>query len=165
MDYGHNDSEPRRSGSFSRISSTNSSLRRHSFNLVGAIHHDIDDDSDCRSVSEAGDIGDRALHSKRYNGSVSSRSRFSFDNNGENLVVPIQEDSFKESQLPTASPASPDSLLHDQGQNKVGLSCILSFSIVMTSYHSLRTIHYSIYVGYLWDTFMCRSAKKSSHGS
>ncbi|KAI3728008.1 hypothetical protein L6452_16633 [Arctium lappa] len=58
MDYGHNDSETRRSGSFSRISSTNSSLRRHSLNLVGAVHHEVDDDSDCRSASEAGDIGD-----------------------------------------------------------------------------------------------------------
>ncbi|KVH95170.1 fluoride export protein 2 [Cynara cardunculus var. scolymus] len=113
MDYG---SEPRRSGSFSRISSTNSSFRRHSFNQVGAVHHEVDDDSDCRSVSEAGDIGDRALHSKRYSGS--GRPRFSFDNNGENVVVPIQEHPFKESQLPTASPASPDTLLHDQGQNK-----------------------------------------------
>ncbi|KAI3501609.1 hypothetical protein L1887_29512 [Cichorium endivia] len=118
MDHGHNGSEPRRSGSFSRISSTNSSLRRHSSNRLGSGHYEADNDSDHQSVSEAGDIGDRALHSKRHSGNESGRPVFSFDNFGENLVVPIQEDSFKESHLPTPSPSSPDAILHDKGQNE-----------------------------------------------
>nr|XP_043639094.1 fluoride export protein 1-like [Erigeron canadensis] len=97
------DSEPRRSGSFSRI--TNSSFRRPSFNFSGGGHHEADDDS----VSEAGDIGERELNSKRYSGS--GRSRFSFDNLAERPIVPVE----KESQLPTASP---DPILRDKEQNE-----------------------------------------------
>ncbi|XP_076892165.1 uncharacterized protein LOC143543814 [Bidens hawaiensis] len=84
------ESEPRRSGSFSRISSTNSSFRRRSLNRLGSNHYEIDDDS----VSEAGDIGDRALNSRRYS--------------GENMVLPIHEHSVKELQLEVASPTSPN---------------------------------------------------------
>lgn len=60
MDYETKDYEPRRSGSFG-------SLRRRSLSLR-------DDDFESESVSEAGDIGDRALHSNRYSGS--GRVRF-----------------------------------------------------------------------------------------
>ncbi|KAI7732719.1 hypothetical protein M8C21_001897 [Ambrosia artemisiifolia] len=112
MDHGLNESEPRKSGSFSHISSTNSSFRRRSFNRFGSSHHEIDDDS----VSEAGDIGDRALSSRRY--SESGRPRFSFDNTGENVGLPIQEHPFKDSQIPTASPASPGAILLGKDQNE-----------------------------------------------
>lgn len=122
MDYGHNDCEPRRSGSFSRISSTNSSFRRQSFNFNQS---GANDDSDHLSVSEAGDIGDRALHSKRHSGNESGRPVFPFE---ENLVLPIQEHSFKESHLPTPSPSSPDAILHDKGQNQV--SFFMSYHII-----------------------------------
>ncbi|CAI9274838.1 unnamed protein product [Lactuca saligna] len=82
------------------------------FNQSGA-----NDDSDQLSVSEAGDIGDRALHSKRHSGNESGRPVFPFE---ENLVLPIQQHSFKESHshLPTPSPSSPDAILHDKGQNQ-----------------------------------------------
>lgn len=112
MDHVHNDSELRRSGSFSRISSTKSSFRRQSFNLSGA-----DDDDD--SVSEAGDIGDRALHSNRYSGS--GRPRLSFDSIGENPVFPIEEHYANESQLPTA-------IVDEKDQNEVGFRGVLCFS-------------------------------------
>ncbi|KAI7726973.1 hypothetical protein M8C21_011398 [Ambrosia artemisiifolia] len=112
MDHGLNESEPRKSGSFSHISSTNSSFRRRSFNRFGSSHHEIDDDS----VSEAGDIGDRALSSRRY--SESGRPRFSFDNTGENVGLPIQEHPFKDAQIPTASPASPGAILLGKDQNE-----------------------------------------------
>lgn len=101
MDHGQNESEPRRSGSFSRISSTHSSFRRHSFNRLGSSNYENDDDS----VSEAGDIGDRELHSRRHSG---SGPVFSFDGTRENVVLPIEEHPIKESQLPTASPTSPE---------------------------------------------------------
>ncbi|KAK1438358.1 hypothetical protein QVD17_04166 [Tagetes erecta] len=102
MDHGQNEPEPRRSGSFSRISSTHSSFRRHSFNRLGSSNYENDDDS----VSEAGDIGDRELHSTRYSGS--GGAMFSFDATRENVVLPIEEHPIKESQLPTASPTSPE---------------------------------------------------------
>ncbi|KAK9049057.1 hypothetical protein SSX86_031976 [Deinandra increscens subsp. villosa] len=109
MDHGQNESEPRRSGSFSRISSTHSSFRRHSFNRLGSSHYEIDDDS----VSEAGDIGDRALDSKRYSGSGGPMFYL-----GENVVLPIQEHSFKESQIPPVASPLPNAILLDKDQNE-----------------------------------------------
>ena len=84
MDIGTADSEPRRSGSFSCTSSVNSSLRRRSISLSAAAPVHIDDDIESEIVSEAGDIGDRALHSNRY--SESSSYRFSVDHALENGV-------------------------------------------------------------------------------
>ncbi|KAL2520045.1 camphor resistance CrcB family protein [Forsythia ovata] len=98
MDHETREFEPRCSGSFGRASSASSSLRRHSSNLSFAIHHQVEDDIESESVSEAGDIGDRALYTHRY--SESGRHRLSFDNVTETgVVAPIQED--------TASPVSP----------------------------------------------------------
>ncbi|XP_015885620.3 uncharacterized protein LOC107421017 isoform X2 [Ziziphus jujuba] len=74
-----------RSGSFSRTSSTASSIRRRSFSLSGALPSQRDDDVESETVSEAGDIGDRALQSNRY--SESGSFGFSFDHAPENGVV------------------------------------------------------------------------------
>lgn len=105
MDLETREFEPRWSGSFGRASSANSSLRRQSSNLSFAIQHPVDEDVESESISEAGDIGDRALYSRRY--SESGRHRFSFDNVTENgVVVPIQEDTA----VNTASPVSPSTL-------------------------------------------------------
>ncbi|CAA3012956.1 fluoride export 2 [Olea europaea subsp. europaea] len=105
MDRETHEFVPRRSGSFGRASSANSSLRRQSSNLSFAIQHLVDDDVESESISEAGDIGDRALYSRRY--SESGRHRFSFDNVIENgVVVPIQEDAA----VNTDSPVSPSTL-------------------------------------------------------
>ncbi|XP_075639217.1 fluoride export protein 1-like isoform X2 [Castanea sativa] len=95
MDIGTADFEPRRSGSFSCTSSANSSLRRRSISLSAAAHVHIDDDIESEIVSEAGDIGDRALHSNRH--SESSSHRFSVDHALENGV---------------SAPTSGDTLLH-----------------------------------------------------
>ncbi|XP_030925791.1 uncharacterized protein LOC115952712 isoform X2 [Quercus lobata] len=95
MDIGTADSEPRRSGSFSCTSSANSSLRRRSISLSAAAPVHIDDDIESEIVSEAGDIGDRALHSNRH--SESSSHRFSVDHALENGV---------------SAPTSGDNLLH-----------------------------------------------------
>ncbi|XP_023916802.1 fluoride export protein 1 isoform X2 [Quercus suber] len=84
MDVGTADSEPRRSGSFSSTSSAYSSLRRRSISLSAAAPVHIDDDIESEIVSEAGDIGDRALHSNRH--SESSSHRFSVDHALENGV-------------------------------------------------------------------------------
>ncbi|KAM3699122.1 hypothetical protein ACJW31_05G001600 [Castanea mollissima] len=94
-DIGTANFEPRRSGSFSCTSSANSSLRRHSISLSAAAPVHIDDDIESEIVSEAGDIGDRALHSNRHG--ESSSHRFSVDHALENGV---------------SAPTSGDTLLH-----------------------------------------------------
>lgn len=90
-------SGPGQSGSFNRANSDSSSLRRHSLNSLNSLSSSyispdqVDDDIESEAVSEAGDIGDRALHSRRS--SESGRLRFSFDNVVENsVVVPIMGD-------------------------------------------------------------------------
>lgn len=71
-----------------KINSGGSSIRRRSLSISSHISHhtDNDDDAECESVSEAGDIGDR----------VTIRScsfRLSFDNRSENeAVVSIPEE-------------------------------------------------------------------------
>ncbi|KAK6132028.1 hypothetical protein DH2020_034254 [Rehmannia glutinosa] len=90
-----------------RLSGGGSSRRRSL-----SISQQFDDDVESESVSEAGDIGDRALHSKRI--SASGRStRFSFDNVAENgIVVPIQDDnSFAVPVLENVSPVSVDAIV------------------------------------------------------
>ncbi|KAK0575597.1 hypothetical protein LWI29_003424 [Acer saccharum] len=89
MDYGTNAPEARQTGSFSQTSSTSSSLRRRSLSLSGVVHSHIDDGIESESVSEAGDIGDRALNSNRF--SESGSLRLSIDNamnNGVNFPIP-----------------------------------------------------------------------------
>lgn len=67
-----------------KINSGGSSIRRRSLSISSHISHhtDNDDDAECESVSEAGDIGDR----------VTIRScsfRLSFDNRSENEAVVV----------------------------------------------------------------------------
>ncbi|KAL3638798.1 hypothetical protein CASFOL_016705 [Castilleja foliolosa] len=89
MDHQNQELESIRIGSFGRLSHVGSS-RRRSFSTSFALAQQIDDAVENESVSEAGDIGDRALHSNRI--STSSRIRFSFDSVSENgIVVPIQD--------------------------------------------------------------------------
>ncbi|XP_048439007.1 uncharacterized protein LOC125476695 isoform X1 [Pyrus x bretschneideri] len=68
---GTNDTELRRSVSNDRTSRATSSLRRRSLSLSHVQPSQIDDDNESESVSEAGDIGDRALHSNRHSESGS----------------------------------------------------------------------------------------------
>ncbi|KAK6939836.1 putative fluoride ion transporter CrcB [Dillenia turbinata] len=78
--------EHRRSGSIGRTSSAASSLRRRSINWSGALPLQTDEDIESEIVSQAGDIGDRALHSNsgsernslRRSLDVGSESRFAF---------------------------------------------------------------------------------------
>lgn len=81
-----------RSGSFGRTSSAGSSLRRRSCGVPGSVPSQIDDDLESETVSQAGDIGDRALHSNRV--SESGSFRISVDYALESgVAVPIQENS------------------------------------------------------------------------
>ncbi|CAK7347023.1 unnamed protein product [Dovyalis caffra] len=109
MDHGINESEPNLSGSFGQTSSVGSSVRRHSLSLSRSISFQVDDDIESENVSEAGDIGDRALHSKRH--SESGKIRLSVDNGLENgMVVPVSEDNYwthDSTALNTRSPVSP----------------------------------------------------------
>ncbi|XWS21597.1 hypothetical protein CRYUN_Cryun30bG0067900 [Craigia yunnanensis] len=77
MDHGTNNSEPTQPGPFSRTSSPGSSLRKRSLSISSVMSFQIDDDVHSETVSEAGDIGDRALHSNRH--SVNSSFRLSVD--------------------------------------------------------------------------------------
>ncbi|XP_050130159.1 uncharacterized protein LOC126606816 [Malus sylvestris] len=68
---GTNDTEPRRSVSNDRTSNATSSLRRRFLSLSHVQPSQIDEDNESEFVSEAGDIGDRALHSNRHSESGS----------------------------------------------------------------------------------------------
>lgn len=81
MERENNNSQLRRSGSVSRTSSINSSLRRRSLSISNFIFPLEDDDMESKSVSEAGDIGDRILHSNRH--SASGRHHLSIDSTNE----------------------------------------------------------------------------------
>lgn len=115
MELKNDDQEPRRSMSHGRTSSTGSSLRRGSLSLSSVFPNQMDDDIESEMVSEAGDIGDRALNSKRY--SESGSVRLSADHAIENgLVFRTQEDTLLHpigfwsrdlSTLNSVSPVSP----------------------------------------------------------
>ncbi|XP_019180943.1 PREDICTED: uncharacterized protein LOC109175996 isoform X2 [Ipomoea nil] len=90
MDQGDNESELRRSGSFARTSSS-CSMRRNSRTLSFSFSPQLENDDGSESVSEAGDIGDRALCSNRYSGS--GRLVLSAESAAESgMVVPIAEE-------------------------------------------------------------------------
>ncbi|CAK8566366.1 unnamed protein product [Lathyrus sativus] len=59
-----------------------SSIRRRSLSLSSHRSHHTDNDVDCESVSEAGDIGDRALPSRRFSESNSFHSE-----NGSTVIT------------------------------------------------------------------------------
>ena len=78
------DSQLTQSACFGQSNRGDSSLRRRSLPQLG-------DDTDSESVSEAGDIGDRALSSKRYSGS--GRIHFLDDNvSNNNFALPVQQE-------------------------------------------------------------------------
>ncbi|KAL8485551.1 hypothetical protein ACS0TY_027736 [Phlomoides rotata] len=84
MDHQNVDLDSRRSSSFS-------SSRRRSLSISFSLPRQFEDLIDSDAVSEAGDIGDRALHSNRT--SASGRSHFSLDNLSQNRsVFPLQDD-------------------------------------------------------------------------
>lgn len=115
MELKNDDRGPRRSMSHGRTSSTGSSLRRGSLSLSSVFTNQMDDDIESERVSEAGDIGDRALNSKRY--SESGSVRLSADNATENgIFFPTQGDTLLHpvgfwsrdlSPLNSVSPVSP----------------------------------------------------------
>ncbi|XP_019055167.1 PREDICTED: fluoride export protein 2 isoform X2 [Nelumbo nucifera] len=93
-DYnGMNGNGPRQGGgSCGQISGIGSLQRRHSLSLSRGFVQ-VSDDLESETMSQAGDIGDRALHSNRY--SENSSFRFSLDDNSlrlENGVGSIPED-------------------------------------------------------------------------
>ncbi|KAH8508873.1 hypothetical protein H0E87_010859 [Populus deltoides] len=93
MDRGTNESKPNLSESFRQTSNVGSSVRRRSLSFSRSRSFQVDDDIESENVSEAGDIGDRALHSKRHNesGSIS----LSIDSELENgTVFPLSNDNF-----------------------------------------------------------------------
>ncbi|KAG4194251.1 hypothetical protein ERO13_A06G042200v2 [Gossypium hirsutum] len=103
MDRGTDNPEPTRTGAFSRTGSLGSSLRKRSFSVSSSVSYRIDDDIGSEAVSEAGDIGDRALQSNRH--SVSSSCRLSLDLAMEGGSVIHPEDLHKVS---VASPVPED---------------------------------------------------------
>lgn len=161
MDRGTHEFVPRRSGSFGRASSANSSLRRQSSNLSFAIQHLVDDDVESESISEAGDIGDRALYSRRY--SESGRHHFSFDNVTENgVVVPIQEDTavntdspVSPSTLQTISPLSTDAIHPSKDKKKVSFLLLFLWFVVPVVWNIIVQLeHEGDGVGLFGDFYM-----------
>ncbi|XVF36862.1 hypothetical protein REPUB_Repub19eG0095100 [Reevesia pubescens] len=132
MDYGTNYSEPTRTGSFSRTSSCGSSLRKRSLSISSAVSFQNDDDIHREAVSEAGDIGDRALHSNGQ--SVSSSFRLSVDQamesgavihpaelNTSSLISTVPED------VISPLPVDPQKCSGDKSQEKQGLPLLLEY--------------------------------------
>lgn len=136
MDHNRHRPEARRSMSLGRTSSTGSSVRRHSFNQTGLKPFNMVDDIESESVSEAGDVGNRALHSRRYSLSGS----LSFDNNPLECgaIFPLQDallhqhgswsnnrESINTAYLATpvqiVSPLPTDALFHRPNETKVSL--------------------------------------------
>ncbi|KAK4352707.1 hypothetical protein RND71_028225 [Anisodus tanguticus] len=128
MDCENKDSELRKIGS-SRTSSAGSSIRRRSLSLSLSLpKHMNDDDDESESVSEAGDIGDRELHSNRYSGSF--RLRLIGENAPEHgVVVPISEDTMLES---NANSLSPTKLIsqpeHKENDEKTEVPWVLEYT-------------------------------------
>ncbi|KAL9359210.1 hypothetical protein Peur_047333 [Populus x canadensis] len=107
MDHETNEAEPVLSGSFCQTSSVGSPVSRCSLSFPRSLSFQVDDDIESENVSETGDIGDRALHSKRH--SESGSIRLSIDKGLENgMAVPISEGSAQHDStaLNTRSPMS-----------------------------------------------------------
>ncbi|KAG6784195.1 hypothetical protein POTOM_009881 [Populus tomentosa] len=87
MDHETNEAEPDLSGSFCQTSSVGSPVSRRSLILPRSLSFQVDDDIEIEieNVSETGDIGDRALHSKRL--SESGSIRLSIDKELENVLI------------------------------------------------------------------------------
>ncbi|KAH6759240.1 camphor resistance CrcB family protein [Perilla frutescens var. frutescens] len=128
MDHHNLDLESRRSSSFGRLSAASSSQRR-SLSISLSLPRHFDDAIENESVSEAGDIGDRALHSNRV--SASGRNQFSLENLAENgAVVPVQDDNLLQPHL--------DAMIQ-HGENKIDerevpwlleyVTCLLSLAV------------------------------------
>ena len=93
MDRGTNESEPNLSESFRQTTNVGSSVRRRFLSLSRSRSFQVDDDIESENVSEAGDIGDRALHSNSHN--ESGNISLSIDSELENgMVFPISNDNF-----------------------------------------------------------------------
>ncbi|KAL1533650.1 fluoride export protein 1 [Salvia divinorum] len=106
MDHQNLELESRRSGSFGQLSAASSS-RGRSLSTSFSLPRHADDAIESESVSEAGDIGDRALHSNRV--SASGRSHFSLENLAENgSVVPVQDDNLLQHHPHASFPVAPD---------------------------------------------------------
>ncbi|KAI9085221.1 hypothetical protein K1719_032744 [Acacia pycnantha] len=86
-----------------RTGSASSSLRRYSLSISSRRSHQIHegDETGSDSVSEAGDIGDRALPSRRY--SASNSFRLSVDRRSENEVAASLSDDLKSQPQPHAA--------------------------------------------------------------
>lgn len=75
-----------------RLSCTGSSIRRRSTSISSHTSHHTDNDDECERVSEAGDIGDRALPSTRLSESGSIRSSFDIRPEENEVVVSTEEE-------------------------------------------------------------------------
>ncbi|TKY74302.1 hypothetical protein E2542_SST03062 [Spatholobus suberectus] len=87
-----------------RMNSAGSSIRRRSLSISSHISHHTDNDGECESVSEAGDIGDRALPSRRLSESNSLRLSFEIRSENEAIVSIPEENRFNSSVRPLPPP-------------------------------------------------------------
>ncbi|XP_027914063.1 fluoride export protein 2-like isoform X1 [Vigna unguiculata] len=113
-----------------RLSCTGSSIRRRSTSISSHISHHTDNDDECERVSEAGDIGDRALPSTRH--SESGSTHFSFDIRPEEneVVVSTEEEEIlhPNSTLSTGAIVDSEAINHE---TRGGLPKLLDYASCM----------------------------------
>ncbi|OIV97926.1 hypothetical protein TanjilG_12683 [Lupinus angustifolius] len=112
-------------------SSLGSSMRRYSLSISSheSHHHNIDNDAECESVvSEAGDIGDRALRSRRF--SESNSIHLSFDNRSENGVVDVVYNQEEQRLQPHTTFSHPNSSVRPLPQELTSISPLSTDAIV-----------------------------------
>ncbi|XP_050212391.1 fluoride export protein 1-like [Mercurialis annua] len=130
MEHGIVNTVTHQTESFDRTSSADSSLRRRSLSLSHTLPFHIVDDIESENVSEAGDIGDRALSSKRH--SESGSIRVSIDSALEKgAVFPIHDDNLLESHVfkfhdSTASNTFPGPPLPEEIINPLSTDAVVS---------------------------------------
>ncbi|XP_022636384.1 uncharacterized protein LOC106759959 isoform X2 [Vigna radiata var. radiata] len=88
-----------------RMNSGSSSIRRRSLSISSHVSYHIENDDENESVSEAGDIGDRALGSRRF--SESNSFRLSFNNRSEKEAVVSIPDQHKSHSNSSVGPLPP----------------------------------------------------------
>ncbi|WVZ21658.1 hypothetical protein V8G54_008980 [Vigna mungo] len=88
-----------------RMNSGGSSIRRRSLSISSHVSYHMENDGENESVSEAGDIGDRALGSRRF--SESNSFRLSFNNRSEKEAVVSIPDEHKSHSNSSVGPLPP----------------------------------------------------------
>ncbi|BAT98792.1 hypothetical protein VIGAN_10013800 [Vigna angularis var. angularis] len=113
-----------------RLSCTGSSIRRRSTSISSHTSHHTDNDDESERVSEAGDIGDRALPSTRLSESGSIRSSFDIRPEENEVVVSTEDEEIlhPNSTLSTGAVVDSEAINHE---TRRGLPKLLDYASCM----------------------------------